>query len=443
MSFRDILNKLDPRNIIYYFQNKKDMKQIMLLCEKNPSGISEFIGGFGYGLHSIEGIIEGIEQIRKAGKDVDINEMISTLLKSSNDSTIQYNHSAEKLTNYALNNGLDVDASLLKANPNLMKDCNIAKYIYSKGELEPYEFCQMHRPDFSNIDEIVKKDIRCIEFDLTNNPNTYEYVIDELSKIIEQDMQRRYEKGKLDEFSKQRYSELLGNLKKSREIINYKREKKEGKYYFPEAEMFQNIREITKKYTTMKNPELLPSEELRALNKPFEAFYARDGFFDKDFGEIIERIYYDDSTVLGVHNTDGLNYTYTDENIKSFFNKGLCNLANNTTITGNVNLQENFLGQKQTLAELLYWKWDMEGRYNIIFQFPKNLVLAENDNRTSPLIESVLDSDGNVRSTYIPPKYIVGAYDRENPHATIIKNDIFYNSDKITDDRVITSLNEE
>ena len=158
------------------------------------------------------------------------------------------------------------------------------------------------------------------------------------------------------------------------------------------------------------------------LNKPF---YERDGFFNEEFGKKIEEIYFNDSLTLGIHNTDDekrIEKNDDDSFLKQFFDSGLIHLADRKSATGNVAIQDeldNYSGY--SLAELLYWVYDMRGKYNLIFQFPKNFLHSKDEYGRSRVIEII---DGT-NEAYIPPKYIMGAYDRENPDTILITNPNF------------------
>ena len=430
MSFKDIINLMNPARIIERIQKNRMNKRIMLLCENNPQNVFDFVSsGFGEE-QSVENILNALDSLIKDKKEIDINAILNGFL--FNNELSMHDEDINKIVKYAIKNDLNIDINMVKDCKDFSTDHEIAKYVYDKGGIDAYSFCKMYKPDKNNIQYWVEQDLKCIEFDIANNPKVYEYVIDKSIEKIKKDMSQINTNNIENQDKKTIYNEMISYLEKSKSVIFNKREKKEGKYYFPESEMYKNIRNFVKRYEEKNNKEKITDDDLEKLNKPFKAFYERDGFFDEDFGKKIQSIYLDDATVLGVHNTDreSLEKMGNDEQfLKQFFDNGLCRLHDTKSVLYNVAIQGDL-----SLAELLYWIWDMRGKYNIVFQFPKSLLISKDEYGASKVIERI---DGT-NEKHIPPKYIVGAYDRENPNTSLINNPNFYEGHVISKEGIIT-----
>lgn len=418
MGLRDIVNKINPFRIVENIKQARQQKKLLKLCETNPEGVFDIINsGFG-NERSLEDVLNAIVNL----PNNEIEAILNPLLSKCN-----FNDT-KRIIKYANKKGLnlDVDKITITRDINGKPDKEIEEYLYSRGGIDAYEFCKLFKPDKNNIEQFVEKDLRCIEFDIANNPTVYNDVIDSLIDEINNDIRKTNQTSDGNETRINIYKKIIYNLEKSKEIIYGRRQKQERKYYFPEFEMFKNIRKIVKRYEEMKHIENVSIVDLDDLNKPFEAFYKRDGYFSEEFGKKLQQIYLNDSTILGIHNTDGedlKNMGNDDQFLKQFFDNGLCRLYDDKSVQGNVAIQGDY-----SLAELLYWIWDMGGKYNLVFDFPKSLLMSRDEYGVSKVIEI---TDGTYEK-YIPSKYIVGAYERENPDTELIKNPNFNDGNVIS-----------
>lgn len=427
MRIKDIMSKMNPLNIIEKIKKYRQNKQILLLCETNPQNVFEYVngGGFGDG-HSVDDILKAIDTSKRTKENdikIDINAILRGFISGKDNS---YNNDIYKIVKYAIKNDLKLDINIIKEKKFLLSDREIAEYAYNRGGIDAYEFCKLFKPDKNNIEQFVEKDLRCIEFDIANNPKVYEYVINSLINMI------KGEKSRANEDYAKEYDKMILYLDKAKEVIFYKRVKNDGKYYFPESEMYKNIRNFVKRYKKTHSKENINLEDLDTLNKPFKAFYERDGFFDEEFGREIQEIYFDDASILGMHNTRETSIAKMNDDDKflnQFFEGGLCNLHDEKSVTNNVAIQDDSgYTNNLSIAELLYWQYK-NGKYNIVFKFPKNLLNSK---------DGVIEKREDTGEAFIPPKYILGAYDRENPSAILITNPNFNDGNVISKEGTIT-----
>ena len=418
MGLRDIVNKINPFRIVENIKQARQQKKLLKLCETNPEGVFDIINsGFGNG-RSLEDVLNAIVNL----PNNEIEAILNPLLSNCN-----FNDT-KRIIKYANKKGLnlDVDKITVTRDINGKPDKEIEEYLYSRGGIDAYEFCKLFKPDKNNIEQFVEKDLRCIEFDIANNPKVYEYVINSLIKIIED------ERSKANEDYAKEYDKMISYLDKAKEVIFYKRIKNDGKYYFPESEMYKNIRNFVERYQKTHIKENINPDDLVELNKPFKAFYERDGFFDEEFGNEIQKIYFDDASILGMHNTRETSIAKMNDDDKflnQFFEGGLCNLHDEKSVTNNVAIQDDSgYTNNLSIAELLYWQYK-NGKYNIVFKFPKNLLNSK---------DGVIEKREDTGEAFIPPKYILGAYDRENPSAILITNPNFNDGNVISKEGTIT-----
>ncbi|MCI9177823.1 MAG: hypothetical protein HFJ28_04550 [Clostridia bacterium] len=416
--------------IILFFRDRKIKRKMKLLLEHNPSSLSEFIA---------EECYEDIEEALRYMKSVmgKVNELETNKLLAGFEGK-----NLQKVVEFLIDHNYEFNvAQVIAQNNDLLLSYKIAFYCLKNKMITDYDFLKKHPRASIDLEAAISQDIRCIEFEQNGNPKLYVKVLQEIQQQLRQDFNvvkniingtsnlPKEEQEKIrqarqedqcnfieEETEKKRYDYIMNLLQEAIKTIKGEKPIKENKYHIPIIELYNIIKRLVRDYMTEYGKYRVNTDN---IIEPIKSYIAKDGFFNKQFGEQFAKMYYNPATVIGIHNVakrKGI--------LESYFQKGLINVTTKTTVTHNVVLQESMFGSKAfsgfSMPELL--NWNFRGGYSIIFEFPKKLAIEDGMSvyKGSPLIEN----------NGIAPKYIVGAFDPLDPDTTLTLNPYYMEKTK-------------